>query len=301
MTDLSPAALKEAERRALLALARAYDTEEAAQMGEPSPWPKDGTPPTADLVEWVEERLGCAQAGIEAYRRAYAMTDLSPAALKEAARALVERQMGKGAPVWEEDIANAQAAIRAYLRASVPAQEEVDALCAEWEKAAEGVTPGPWDFAHISPPFTDLPGGVVSGRPLPEGGMTVVADIPPRTLHGTHGANTEWIARCSPDNILALLAALRSIAARAADLERECEASMQTIAEERARAEASEARVKELRAALEPFAEASRRFDEAAMLFAREVAPDTLQPITHFTHADLRKARRAITGASNAE
>lgn len=47
-------------------LARAYDREEAAQMGEPDPW-KDIEP---DILvpdaEFVQDRIGCAEAAIEA-------------------------------------------------------------------------------------------------------------------------------------------------------------------------------------------------------------------------------------------
>ena len=44
-----------------LAFARAYDTEDAAQRGEPTPW-VDGE----DAGEWVDERLACVRAGIAA-------------------------------------------------------------------------------------------------------------------------------------------------------------------------------------------------------------------------------------------
>lgn len=55
------------ERKALEAFARAYDQEEAACMGEPSPWvsaDEDGDD------EWKAERIVAARAGIEAYQAA---------------------------------------------------------------------------------------------------------------------------------------------------------------------------------------------------------------------------------------
>ena len=57
----------EIETKALEALARAYDREEAAQMGEPSPWQQDDLDPA-----WVAERIACAEVGVEAYREARA-------------------------------------------------------------------------------------------------------------------------------------------------------------------------------------------------------------------------------------
>lgn len=58
--------------------------------------------------------------------------------------------------------------------------------------------------------------------------------------------------------------------------------------------EALEERIKALETALRPFAEQSLRFDEASMDIVGELAPDTLTPHTHFTHADLRAARAAL-------
>ena len=49
------------DERTLLAFARAYDREDAAQMGEPDPW-IDGK----DDPEWVSERLACASAALSA-------------------------------------------------------------------------------------------------------------------------------------------------------------------------------------------------------------------------------------------
>ncbi len=45
-------------------IVRAWDAEESAQMGEPSPW---SIPPDA---EWIADRLGCAKAVIAALEAA---------------------------------------------------------------------------------------------------------------------------------------------------------------------------------------------------------------------------------------
>ena len=58
------------EMKALEALARAYDHEEAACMGEPSPWV------SADSEgddEWKAERIVAARAGLDAYRSALSL------------------------------------------------------------------------------------------------------------------------------------------------------------------------------------------------------------------------------------
>jgi len=58
------------EMKALEALARAYDHEEAACMGEPSPWV------SADAEgddEWKAERIVAARAGLDAYRAALSL------------------------------------------------------------------------------------------------------------------------------------------------------------------------------------------------------------------------------------
>ena len=44
-----------------IAFARAYDTEDAAQRGEPTPWISD-----EDADEWVDERIACVRAGLAA-------------------------------------------------------------------------------------------------------------------------------------------------------------------------------------------------------------------------------------------
>lgn len=58
---------------------------------------------------------------------------------------------------------------------------------------------------------------------------------------------------------------------------------------------ALEAQLAEARKALEPFAAASKRMDDAALRFNIRLPPDSRMPKTHFTHGDLRAARRALT------
>lgn len=76
----------------LEALARAYDREDAAQMGEPDPWwdiiEQDDTP-------WFDERIACARAGLEAYLSATASA--SPAAAEVVAFVPLHPRSG---PLW---------------------------------------------------------------------------------------------------------------------------------------------------------------------------------------------------------
>ncbi len=53
--------------QALLALAQAYDREDAAQRGEPDPWNLDDPGDIGDSDMWVSERLACAQVAAEAF------------------------------------------------------------------------------------------------------------------------------------------------------------------------------------------------------------------------------------------
>jgi len=56
--------LSDEERaRAVYELARAYDTEDAAQMGEESPW---SDPDALSDAEWQSGRLACAEAALTA-------------------------------------------------------------------------------------------------------------------------------------------------------------------------------------------------------------------------------------------
>jgi len=57
---------------------------------------------------------------------------------------------------------------------------------------------------------------------------------------------------------------------------------------------ASEERGLALREALEPFAAASKRFDDAAAKFEAMPRPDNYCPVTKFTHGELRRARSAL-------
>lgn len=68
----------------------------------------------------------------------------------------------------------------------------------------EGVTPGPWDFMAITPGDGFQYAAVILGSEVTHG-RPVIADIPPRTAHGTHEANAAHIARCSAENIRVLL------------------------------------------------------------------------------------------------
>lgn len=56
---------------------------------------------------------------------------------------------------------------------------------------------------------------------------------------------------------------------------------------------ALEAENKRLREALEPFAEASRKMDEACESFKQPLPPDDYKPAKTFNHGELRAARRA--------
>lgn len=147
-------------------------------------------------------------------------------------------------------------AIRAYLSTTLPA--ETAGLVEEWRKAMDGVTPGPWDFAHIYPATDFNYAGTIKGRELPDGGQPVVADIPPRTTHGTHQANTEWLARCSPSGIASLLDTISAQAVeierlgnRVAELENDIRIGFANIDRETARAETAERELASLKAACE--------------------------------------------------
>lgn len=111
------------------------------------------------------------------------------------------------------------AAIAAYL-AALPAPD-----LADWEKAAEGVTPGPWFRSGVRGKAAQLGGGnsraeyhsisrYDEAKKTDENIAAVWYD--PRTGLGLNDA--DWIARCSPDNVLS---ALRSLSARLAEAERE--------------------------------------------------------------------------------
>lgn len=73
-------------------------------------------------------------------------------------------------------------------------------------QAMEGATAGPWDFQWISPADGFQYGATITGAEIDGGGRPVVADLPPRTTHGTHQANAEYIAACNPAHLRTLLA-----------------------------------------------------------------------------------------------
>jgi hypothetical protein len=119
----------------------------------------------------------------------------------------------------------------------------VEGLVAEWEKAAEGVTPGPWFTDSIKSDGSYGSGDDVyegfdtyalySGAVDHYGSPAVICDalnsyagsIEEEFDEDGHHAwdeqarrNFEWFARCAPNNVLS---ALRSLSARLAEAERE--------------------------------------------------------------------------------
>ena len=60
-------------------------------------------------------------------------------------------------------------------------------------------------------------------------------------------------------------------------------------------------RIAELEAALKPFAEQSRKFDEAAKKMGFIPRSDEYVPVTKFTHGDLRRARAALSAPAAPE
>jgi hypothetical protein len=80
------------------------------------------------------------------------------------------------------------------------------------EALAKAATPGPWAYTirdHHS--FTDA-GATINGAGDERNGYPVVADLPPRTINGTHEANASFIAAANPATILALIALARRAA-----------------------------------------------------------------------------------------
>jgi len=100
----------------------------------------------------------------------------------------------------------AEAAIAAYL-AALPAPD-----LSEWEKAAEGVTPGPWTLKVEGDDY------IVSAPT-----DTCLMSDEPYYPTAPNREDAIWIARCSPDNVLS---ALRSLSARLAEAERERDAAL---------------------------------------------------------------------------
>ena len=83
--------------KGLEALARAYDGEDAACMGEPSPWM------AADAEgddEWKRERLSCAEVGLRAYLAATIPADVAALTVLNCAIAKRSRRMAKTSLCW---------------------------------------------------------------------------------------------------------------------------------------------------------------------------------------------------------
>ena len=55
------------------AFAEAYDREDAAQRGEPSPWMLDDAGDIGDAERWQAERIACVRAGLAALVKAAIM------------------------------------------------------------------------------------------------------------------------------------------------------------------------------------------------------------------------------------
>jgi len=67
-------------------------------------------------------------------------------------------------------------------------------------------TPGPWTVSDSAPEEYAVS---IHGAQLETGGFPIVADIPERTIHGTHEANARLIA-AAPDLLEALRDALKA-------------------------------------------------------------------------------------------
>ena len=137
-------------------------------------------------------------------------------------------------------VAVAEQAITAYL-AALPAPD-----LAEWEKAAEGVTPGPWltelmemsRTASVQRLYVVGPSEIVH----PHDGVCEPDRYNDRAFK-EDDANMRWIARCSPDNVLS---AFRSLSAKLAAVERERDAFRAALATACGRGMVAEAKVKAL-------------------------------------------------------
>lgn len=197
----------------------------------------------------------------------------------------------------------AEATVRAYL-AALRASD-----LAEWEKAAEGVTPGPWQV-YDGCSWRRIGTAQSVGR---HDDCAVLAPTKASDGHpdltcsrgNDREANLAWIARCSPDNVLS---AFRSLSAKLTEARDQRDywrgrdkAGTEIETELRCALEAAEARVKalterlaEMEAALEPFS------DMAGELFARNwntsdvvIALDNPCDPHRVTAGDFFAARRA--------
>src|SRR5690606_16055956 len=92
-------------------------------------------------------------------------------------------------------------------------------LIAAWEAAMDGVTPGPWRPSTF---------GFQIVSDFPEAAWQSVVELRTIACTAPHVENemksqetiARWLARCSPDNISALLSALRALLERNKELER---------------------------------------------------------------------------------
>lgn len=114
--------------------------------------------------------------------------------------------------------------LAAYL-AALPAPD-----LAEWEKAAEGVTPGPWEAQQVERHGEERGCAFIVGAEAQ--GLIGAALSWPTELDNGDFARTEdnarWFARCSPDNVLS---AFRSLSAKLAAVERERDTLTERLAE----------------------------------------------------------------------
>jgi len=111
--------------------------------------------------------------------------------------------------------------------------------------------------------------------------------------------NIAWacaLIEAAADRLSALQSDLEQVTAERDTLDQECSLSMQTIAEERSRAESAEAALVKARAALEPFANVA-----AHDIGEDEADTDTSRPMTNYnrvakiTVGDMRRARLALS------
>lgn len=174
-------------------------------------------------------------------------------------------------------------------------------LTQELRAGLDGVTPGPW---RVFETRQSRIANQTHVGPYPRG----VAHITSWGTDEPRASNAAHIARCSPENIRALLDALAAKDIVLAEARAEHSASRQNFHTMQhaanallKRAEAAEASLADLaaenerlRKALEPFAEVVRRYDAAAKGFNVEPRPDSYKPRTEFTYGHLRNAARAL-------
>lgn len=101
--------------------------------------------------------------------------------------------------------------LEAERRAALTLPVDVNGLVEEWRKAMEGVTPGPWHTEPMETSQTDSLDRLYVAGPSeivhPHDGVCEPERFNDRSFK-EDAANMRFIARCSPDNIGSLLAAL---------------------------------------------------------------------------------------------